>query len=279
MGIGFGLAGVGWAVEDLPEDQALGRSRHSGDAPVALGEQAGDFVGGKAVEADLGERAGDAAAHFVEEPIADDADGDIGAAAEHLAGGEGADGVRAGVTGVGGEGGEVMAADEVGGCAAHGVEIEGAWEVPGLAGEEGVHGRGVPDPVTVLLAAGLEAGVEIGGGAGDAKDPDVGWQVGVEGEDQFAGGHAPLFAGDVDVGDQSERMHAGVGAAGTVEGAGAGEDFAEGDLDQFLDALAAFLGLPALVSGALERQDEAQAHGLHAGGLGIQIVPEAWESR
>ena len=72
--------------------------------------------------ADLDQGAGDDADHIIEETGAGDADGDDIAVAENFDSGDGADGglyLSAGAA----EAGEVVAADQVGGCLAHFVYV------------------------------------------------------------------------------------------------------------------------------------------------------------
>lgn len=276
------------AVAHVHQHQTQRGRGHAREPTVASGEDVGDFLRLDAAEPGLDNGSGDTAAHFVEESVAFDDQVKFRAAAAEVATGEGADGAGAGVAGVGGEGGEVVASDEVSGGVAHGGQVEGAGNVPGAVQEQWVHGGGVPDSVAVLFAGGLKSRVEIGAGAGRGHDPNVGWEVGVEGEDEFAGGHAPFARGDIDMGDQAKGMDAGVGPAGAVEGAGAREQVAEGVFDQFLDSLTALLGLPALVTGAVVSDTEPEADpGVHGfmgscsgggsqitgvGGLGVEVA-------
>src|SRR5579863_3130613 len=94
----FGL----FAVEDFPEDEAVGGGAHAGGGAVGLGEHGFDFAGGEFAGADLDEGADNAAAHFVEEAFALDVEGEVVAGFFEVAAGEGADGILDLVAVVGG---------------------------------------------------------------------------------------------------------------------------------------------------------------------------------
>lgn len=252
IGFGFGFL----SVEDFPEDETMRRSAHAGSGAVGFGEHGFDIVRGEFSSADLDEGTDDAAAHFVEEAVAFDVEGNALAGFFKIATGEGAHGVIDLVAMIGREGAEIVFAHEHFRGGAHGVDIEFAGHMPGVGAEQGIHRMMIPHEVAVLFAGGIEAGVERFRGAGGVEYADVIRQEGIQGDGEADDGHLELGGGDLEMGDHAEGMHAGIRTAGAMEPGLAGKIAGEDFLDLLLHAGANLLELPALVGGAVVGDDE-----------------------
>lgn len=164
----------------------MGRGSHAGHAPVLFVQHVADFLGREFFQTGLDECANDAAAHFVEETLAFDDEGDERAAALYLALRERSSSRFPRIARVGGKGAEIVRAKKGGGGAAHDAQLQGPGHVPRRMAQQGVHGGMVPDKVAVLFAGRIEPGMEIGPNTAGAQYADVLGQPGVEGEQQFA---------------------------------------------------------------------------------------------
>ncbi len=145
---------------------------------------------------------------------------------------------------------------------AHFREIERLRDMPRLHAEERIHRSVVVDEVAILFSAGIEARVEIGRSPNGAHDANVPGQMRVEREGEFAGLHVELRAREIHMGDQSARVDAGVGSAGTMEAKVDREDVFERLFDEFLDGHAGFLHLPAGVIGPVVGDGEFETNRL-----------------
>ena len=87
-----------------------------------------------------------------------------------------------------------MFADEAERGGAHGRESKRAGNMPGSMANQRIHRGSVPHEITILLAGGIEAGVEHSVGERGREHPDVLGQPGVEGEDKFCRRDAALGA-------------------------------------------------------------------------------------
>ena len=156
------------AILDPLQAQAGGRERWSCGAAVFACDDGGDDGFGHSAAADFEEGSGDDADHVVEEAAAADFDADAfggegigrrGGDAEDVAGVDGADGGEAAVVG-GGEGDEVVLADEVLGGAVHAFAVE---RFPAMVDEVAVEEWSVVagvEGVGVGLAVGVGRWVE-----------------------------------------------------------------------------------------------------------------------
>src|SRR6266704_3696958 len=122
--------------------------------------------------------------------------------------------------------------------------------------QQRIHGRMIPDRVTILFAGGVETSVESRTGACSRNDPNVFRQPGIERQSELAGRRFPLLIRRFEVSDHAEGMNAGIGAAGAMETRMTGKKFREGCLDLFLDTGPGLLHLPAFVTGAIVGDDE-----------------------
>src|SRR5947209_5637897 len=113
--------------------------------------------------------------------------------------------------------------------------------------DQRIHGRMIPNEVTVLLAGGVETRVEFLADGIDGNDTDVVREPGIEGKREFARRHLRFGARHLEMGGHAEGMDAGIGAAGTVKAWMRWKEFGQGGFDFFLDAGAGFLDLPAFI--------------------------------
>ena len=74
----------------------------------------------------------------------------------------------------------------------------------------------------------------------------------VQSQDQLADGDAEFFAGNVRVGDQSQRVDSGIGAAASVDTQRAGKERFQGGFHALLDGQPGKLELPACVTGSVK---------------------------
>lgn len=234
-------------VEDSPEHQAVGRGGHAGDTPVFFLEHGADLFGWKFAQACLHERADYPTTHFVEEAVSFDNERQQAAGFSDIAAGEGAHGGFLLIPGIGGKGLKVMTTDEEMCASAQGSDIQRARDMPGGVTEQRIHGRVIPNEVTILLGLGFEAGMEVFGYRRCSHNANVVRQPGVEGQSEFADGHGAFGAGDFEVGDHAQGMNAGVGSAGAVDPGAGGKEFGERSFDFLLHPSANLLDLPTLV--------------------------------
>ena len=168
----------------------------------------------------------------------------IGAAVDRTDGG-----IRV-VGGIGAERSEIVSADECGGGLAHGGQVELPSDVPGLRAQEGVHRGVIPDEIAILLARGIEPGMERGAGAGDGQNSDILREPGVDREQQLGGfeERSGFRPGDLKVRHHAQRVDSGVRPAGTMHLWPAGKQLGQGPFDQRLNPRADLLDLPAFVA-------------------------------
>ena len=166
-------------------------------------------------------------------------------------------GLAGGKIGVGGgEGGEVVVADQDFGRLLEFGEVEDLGAVPDVGGEHrrtdqgvGVRGKvshdqsGGEDAVLVGLGDGTMAGVEAGGDRFDGQYADARGESAVKGTMQVGG-----WDGDVEGerGDLSQGMDAGVGAPGALREDGLSRDLEDGSGEGSLHGRQLRLNLPAV---------------------------------
>ncbi len=105
-------------------------SIHSGGGSILLLEDHFHGVRGNFSGADLDERADDATAHFIKKSFAFNDEGEAGTAAFDLAAGERSNSIFENIAAIGGEGSEVVTADESTGGDAHFCQIQLGGHVP-----------------------------------------------------------------------------------------------------------------------------------------------------
>jgi len=170
--------------------------------------------------------------------------------------------VAGGEIGVGGgEGGEVVGAEDVRG----GLLERGKGKVERACPEEGSeHGGADPvageDAVLVGFAEGAVAGVEVGGNSFDGECADAGWESPVECVVEVGGGDRNV---EREGGDLAESVNAGVGAAGALREDGFAGDAVDGLGEGSLYGGQIGLDLPAVVGGSVVGEDRFPVrHGL-----------------
>ncbi len=181
-------------------------------------------------------------------------------------------GLAGGQVGVdGGEGGEVVGADDVAGGLLEDGEVEGEMAVPDVGGEHGgadggrEFGRGVEgavgeDAVFVGFAAGGVAGVEVFGSVLEGEDADGGWEGAVEGKMEVGGGDGGV---EREGGDLGQGVDAGVGASGALGEDGFSGDVVDGLGEGSLDGGESGLDLPAVEGSAVVGEDGfPERHGM-----------------
>ena len=158
--------------------------------------------------------------------------------------------VAGGEVGVGGgEGGEVVGAEDESGGLLESGEVDRERAGPDEGGEHGgADSVAREDAVLVGFAEGVVAGVEFGGDGFDGEDADAGWEGSVESAVEVGGGD-----GDVERegGDLGEGVDAGVGAAGALRENGLAGDVADGVRESALNGGEVGLDLPAVVGGSI----------------------------
>ncbi len=198
-------------VEHALEEQARGRGGQGGRQLRALAHQARHVLDPQLAAADLGQHPHQAPHHLPQEVRAHHAHQDQGPGLGHLDPLEGdAGGGLVGV--VGGEGAEVLEAQEGLGRGPHRLDLEGVLDPPHEGLAEGRAAAG--DLVEVGPRLGRVAGVELARDLLHPQQVDVGRQAVVEGEEQLVGPQARL---EVEVRHLGQGVHAGVGAAGPVK--------------------------------------------------------------
>ena len=151
-----------------------------------------------------------------------------------------------------------MFAFEFAGGLGHGGFVERARIVERALVFEWREDLAAPDAVAVGFSLGLPASVEIGADFFRGDDADCGRKEGVQGALEFGGRESGLR---FEMGDLSEGVDAGIGAACAVD-----EDFFLGDLaggfgDGALNGRLARLDLPAVEGGAVVGNGEfEEAH-------------------
>ena len=137
----------------------------------------------------------------------------------------------------------------------HRAEIDRLRQVPGVAQFQGMRHLSGRQPVAVDLPACIETRVKPLGNFLDAQHADSRWQIGVERAQQRVRAYRVR---QPHARDLAERMHAGVGTAGAVNGYGAPFEGLQRRLDQRLNRLRAGLPLPSGIAGAVVRQGQLE---------------------
>ena len=163
-----------------------------------------------------------------------------------------------GLVGVaGGEGGEVVGAEDVGRGLLERGEVEGETAGPDVGGQKGRADSCVvaagEDAVLVGFAQGAVAGVEGFGDGFDGEDADACGERVVEGAMEIGGGDGD---GEGEGGDLRESVDAGVGAAGALGENGFAGDAVDGVCEGALYGGEIGLDLPAVVGGSVVGEDE-----------------------
>lgn len=205
-------------IPDFIQAQAIGWGAERRFFSTGVGEERFEVVEAELALGGLDGGAGEEANHFVKKAIAGEDDTEafecgLSASAEDAAV---VIGLGRFVASKGGEGAEVVAADEKGEGVVEKIRIELAWKMPGTASEKwGQDGRGGKF-VTIGFFDGIEASVEIGRDFIAGHDADGGGEFGIEGGNPVVGIHGELVGG-VEMGDLAEGVDAGIGAARGVE--------------------------------------------------------------
>lgn len=182
--------------------------------------------------------------------------------------GHGVAGCQIGIDG--GEGGEVVGAEDVGGCLLEEFWIEIERAGPDVGGKHGrADVRGVftegEDSVFIGLSAGAMTRVEVGGDDFEREDANAGREGPVEGAVEIEGGDRD---GEGEGRYLSESMNAGVGASGALGKHGFSRNMADGVGEGALDGGQIRLNLPAVVGGSvvgengLPMRHEDDLHGI-----------------
>ena len=152
-----------------------------------------------------------------------------------------------------------MLAGEEGGSSDHGRFVERVGVVVDIAPEKRGADFFSPDPVLIGLGYGLEARMEVWGALFDPCDSNVVREEAVQCLAQVAGGNR---VSEVESGTNGESVDARVSAAAAVDLDSFAFDLREGGLDGALDGGQAGLDLPAVIGGAVVRNEDAQTpHG------------------
>ena len=128
--------------------------------------------------------------------------------------------------------------------------------MPCLPAQERVERDVVPDKIAVLLSRRVEPGMKIGRTSRRSHDPDIGRQMGVDGQGKLGGRHLEFFPGQFEMSRHADGVDPRVGAAGTMDAQGQGEQFLECLLNFLLHTQAGFLDLPARVVRAFIGNDQ-----------------------
>ncbi len=254
----------------------MGWGGGSGGAAVAGGEDGWDGVGGDAAGSDLDEGADEVADHVVKEAVAGDfieeevvllAPGGVVESAGVCRWwgwiGLGA-GCEVGVSG--GEGGEVVSAEDVGGGLLEEGEVERKRAGPDVGSEHGgADAFAGEDAVLVGFAEGAVAGVEVWRCGGDGEDADAGRESVVEGAVEIGGGDGD---GEGEGGYLGEGVDTGVGASGALGKYVFAGDAVDGLCECALDGGELGLDLPAVVGGSVVAEDDLPVrHGSYSDGI------------
>lgn len=153
----------------------------------------------------------------------------------------------------GGEGGEVVGAEDMGGGLLEEAEVERDWAGPDEVRKHGGADAALrKDAVLVGLAKSAVAGVEVLGCGFDGEDADAGGKGAIEGA-------MKIFCGNGDVegegGYLGEGVDAGVSAARALGKDGFAGDAMDGLRESSLDSGKGGLDLPAAVGSAVVGED------------------------
>ncbi len=216
----------------------------------------GHVFGGPLAAAEFEQGADHVADLVVEEAGADDVEAEFEADAVDVAAEDGAD-IGGALVSAGGEGGEVVRADEEGGGFSHGGEVERLPDVVGAIVEEVFDGAavGVEDAVAVELRDGGLRGVEGERDLGEVDEGAVLREARADGVEEGLRGQA---GEGEEVGFLAGGVDAGVGAACTEDVYLMADDAADGLFDGVLDSAKAGLALPAIEGGAIVGEGELE---------------------
>ena len=148
-------------VRNPPQHEAVRWRSHPREAAIFPGKHSLELVGLEFSEPDLHEGPGDAAAHFVEKTVPLDNESDERSFLFYFTSKEGSHGGGTGVAGIGSKGAEIMFAEEMNCSLGHELAVQRTRHMPGGVAEQGIHGGIIPNDITILLAGGIEPGVEI----------------------------------------------------------------------------------------------------------------------
>src|SRR5438876_1180520 len=113
---------------------------HAGSGAVFPGEHLFDSIGWQLAQPDMHEGSHDATAHFVQESLAFDDERERSPAFSYIATSQGPDSGTRRITGIRGEGFEIVFADEERSSAPHGGQVERTRDVPGAVANHRIHG-------------------------------------------------------------------------------------------------------------------------------------------
>lgn len=237
-----------------------GHPRH---AAVFAAKYGVHLAGGDLPLAHLNEGPHDTATHLVEKTIAFDDERKQRPLPLQLATVKGAYRGRHWVIAISGKGPEVVLADQTTGGGAHGRQIQPLRDMPRRVSQQRILRGEVPDKVTVLFAAGAESGMKFRRASLGIEDADIFRQMGVEREDQFAGGHLPFLGRNVHMSDHAYGVNTGISSAGAVQPFLTREQFAQGSLDALLNPYANLLRLPTGIVGAVVGNGQLDSDWVH----------------
>jgi hypothetical protein len=156
--------------------------------------------------------------------------------------------------GFGGEGGEVVGANELVGGLVHESKVEWVGIVPTKKAVKRLLGGREAKVVGVVFGAGVKGGVEGWIGEGDVPNADIGGEIAIEGAEELGGGEG-LGGGELD--HLSLCVDPAVGAAGGFADDGLLEDVRGGFLELFLDRGTRASLLPTEVTGSVVGDEKA----------------------
>lgn len=169
---------------------------------------------------------------------------------------------RAFITRSHGKRAEIVFTHQVFGGPAHGADIEGLPQPQSTSVPEGGHEGRIKDEVMVFLALGHEARMEIIRYDLHPVDPDGGGEDCIEGNDHFFRVHHRPVIFLAERGDLAEGMDPGIRASGAFNEDFFAKDFAEGELNGFLNRDTIILCLPPGIWAAIiGNGDFESAHG------------------
>ena len=245
-------------VKHFPQHQPVRRSGHAGHPAIPMRENPPDVGGRDLPLPHLDQCADDPPTHLVEETVALDDERQKRAASPNVTTCEPADGGVAFIARVRRERAKVVSAHQPSCRRAHRRQVQFHRHVPRLRAQERIHRAQVPHEIAVLFGGRVKPRMEVGMTARCGQDPDVLGQMGVQRQRQLADRHPDLASRNLDVGHQTERMDAGVGAAGTVNSRSAGKQLRQRLFDFLLHAKTDLLHLPAGVGRAVVGDGELE---------------------
>lgn len=264
---------VGEVVADPAHAEAAGRGGGACLAAVERGEDMGHVFGRPFAAAEFEQGADHVADLVVEEAGTDDVEAEFEADAVDVAAEDGAD-VGGALVSAGGEGGEVVRADEDVGGFSHGGDVERLPDVVGAVVEELFDGAalGVEDAVTVELGDGGLGGVEGERDLGEVYECAVLREARADGVKEGLGGQA---GEGEEVGFLAGGVDARVGATCAEDVNLVADNAPDGLFDGVLDGSETGLSLPAIEGGAVVGEGELEV--AHPNWM-IRLVPLVGES-